>query len=494
MAQEAKSTTDANWLEASGLLHIFRTLSLAVHPAKLGIGLGGIVLTFLLGWCLDAIWNVRGGVDEAAIARFIESRELDLPYKSLPGDAGIFEVWRQHERRCVLGLLGSSLPGASVAAGTPVGAYVETHSRARPLRNLAGIVYGVWWLVRHQTLYFIFFAVGVLFIWSCAGGAICRIASLHFARDEKLTMRHGLRYAWDKLFGGFFLAPCIPLVFIVITFILLALGGLLLRLPVFGDLVGGAAFGLAIFGGFVISILLLGLLVGGHLFWPAVATEGSDAFDAFSRGLSYPLSKPWKFILYAIITLIYVSICWVFVNLFTFFMLTITRSCVAFGTAPFGWFTREVGGREVSKLELLWPMSGPNALYAWPEWSQLQWYEYISAAFIALYVIVVIGLMWSFLASFYFSGSTVIYYLLRRDVDGTDLEDAYVEEEEDDLLHGAAPSRAETETSTTPAEKETTPTTGQSPQPPPEPTARSDTPESPGPTDDNGDTGPPTSP
>jgi len=41
----------------------------------------------------------------------------------------------------------------------------------------------------------------------------------------------------------------------------------------------------------------------------------------------------------------------------------------------------------------------------------------------------VIGLMWAFLASFYFSASTVIYFLLRRDVDGTDLEELHMEDE-----------------------------------------------------------------
>ena len=44
-------------------------------------------------------------------------------------------------------------------------------------------------------------------------------------------------------------------------------------------------------------------------------------------------------------------------------------------------------------------------------------------------MLVVIGLMWAFLASFYFSGSTVIYFLLRRDVDGTDLEEVHTDDE-----------------------------------------------------------------
>jgi hypothetical protein len=432
MAQYSQTSNGVGWLEASGLLHILRTLGMAVHPAKLSIGLVAIFLTFVLGGLLDWVWSSRGGVEEAAITKFIQSKELDAPYEEGAGDHGIFEVWREHERQCVLGFLGSSVPGASVAAGTPVGTYVESHSYARPLRNFIRMVYGVWWMLRHHVVYFALFAIGALLIWSWCGGAMCRIAAVQFARDEKLTMRQGFAYAREKLFGGFFLSPCIPLAFIVITLVLMVVGGMVLRIPVLGDLIGGLAFPLAILGGFVISILLLGLLVGGSLFWPAVAVEGSDAFDSFSRGLSYPLSKPLKAILYAIITIVYASICWVFVNLFTFCMLSITRLVVGFGTSPFGLWSRGSEGQAVSKLDLLWPLSGPNALYAWPEWNNLAWHEYFSAFFIGVFVLITIGLMWSFLASFYFSASTTIYYLLRRDVDGTDLEDVFTEEEEGD--------------------------------------------------------------
>ena len=417
------------WLEASGLLHIFRTLGLAVHPAKLGIALAAIFLTFVLGGLLDWMWTRGGGVDESAIARFISSQELDQPYEEPKGTHGLFHVWREHERRCILGFLGSSLPGTSVVAGTPVGSYVEAHSYAQPLRNLTGMGYGLWWLLRHHPFFFILFVGGSLVIWAWGGGAICRIAAVQYARDEKLTTKQALAFAKEKLFGGFVLAPCIPVAFILLTAVLMVVGGALLRLPVLGDLLAGPAFALAIVGGFVVAVLLIGLLVGGSLFWPAVAAEGSDAFDSFSRSLSYPLSKPWKAVLYAVMATVFASLCWVFVNLFTFFALTVTRGIVGFGTSPFGWWSRGEGEAVVRKLDLLWPLAGPNALYSWPDWGRLAWYEYFSASFIGVYVLIVIGLMWAFLASFYFSGSTVIYFLLRRDVDGTDLEEVHMDDD-----------------------------------------------------------------
>ena len=135
MAQDSQTSNNVGWLEASGLLHIFRLSGLAVHPAKLGIGLAAIILTFMLGTVLDAVW-VGHGTTDTAISGFIQARELDQPYEEVKGDRGIFAVWREHELRSVLGLLGSSIPGASLAAGTPVGKYVQAYSHARPLRSL----------------------------------------------------------------------------------------------------------------------------------------------------------------------------------------------------------------------------------------------------------------------------------------------------------------------------------------------------------------------
>lgn len=447
MTDVGRDGSGRGWLEASGLLHLFRILGLSVQPAKLGIALGAIIATFALGVALDWFWTANGGIHEDAVSRYITARSASAPYEEPDGEHGIFYVWREHERRCILGLLGSSIPGSSVAAGTPVGTYVQTHSAARPLHNLVAAGYGVWWLLTVHPAYFVLFGLGCLLIWSFAGGAICRLSVVQFARDERLTMRQGLTYARQHLIDGFILAPCIPLAFILILMLALALFGVLLRIPFFGDLLGGVLFFLPLIGGFVIALLVVGSLIGGPLFWPAVAAEGQDAYDAFSRGLSYAFTKPWKTVLYVVIATIYAGICWLVVNLFTFFALTLSRGIVAWGTSPFGLWLREVGDSSSAKLELLWPLAGPNKLYAWPDSSGLAWYEYISTFFIAVYVLLVIAAMWAFLSSFFFCGCSVIYVLLRRDVDKTDMDDVYMDEEAyDEVTHAPAELAAEEKT------------------------------------------------
>ena len=449
MAQNSPPPNRTDWVEGSGLPHLFRILGLAVHPPKLGLALAAIIVTLVLGGILNWLSTLGGGVDATAVSRFIEARALDQVYEEPEGDRGVLSVWWEHQEQSILGMLGSS-----GMAGAPTELYGTVVSSGGRWSSFVSAGYGTWWLLRCHPLWFILFGIGALIIWSWGGGAICRIAALQFARDEKLTMKEAVHYAREHLFGGYVLAPVIPLAFIIIVMLLMVVAGVVLWIPVFGDLLGGLTFIFSILGGFVIAVLLLGLLVGGHFFWPAVAAEGQDAYDAFSRALSYAFSKPWKTVLYGVIALIYANICWILLNLFTLFSLRVTHAIVGFGTSPFGWWGRR-GTVEapLTKLDSLWPLANPGAIHVWPDWSNLTWYEYISAFLITIWLLLVLGLVWSFLCSFYYSGSTVMYFLLRRDVDKTDLDDVYKEEQ---ISSGTELPGASASISESPAENSST--------------------------------------
>lgn len=444
MADDASPSDRRDWLEASGLLHIFRTLGIALQPTKLGLALVAIVLTLMLGGLLDwATLAGNGGVSETAITDFIRDRDLSQPHQATPGTHGVFEVWRRHEQRCLLGLLNAIVPNGSVSTATSMASQMGFTARVHPCVYISNAGLGLWWLVSHHYIFAALFIAGALVIWSCAGGAICRLAALQFAQDERLTLKQGFEFARRHLWSGFALAPCIPLALVILAVIVLAAGGFLLRVPVVGDVFGGLAFVLAPIGGFAIAILLVGLAIGGNMFWPAVATEGQDAYDAFARSFNYAFSKPWKTLLYGAIMVAYASICWALVHVFTLYSLRITRSVVRFGA---GWWDRGTAEAPINKVDLLWPAPQASAFYQWPEWSQLGWFECFSALLIGLTVLLVIAAMWSFLVTFYFSGSTVIYFLLRRDVDHTDIGDVLADDGDldppADRLSKAAPLAA----------------------------------------------------
>ncbi|MBI1825667.1 MAG: hypothetical protein HY287_04575 [Planctomycetes bacterium] len=419
MAQQPISgATTQNWWNSSGLRQIFRTPNLAVHPTKLAIALGAIILTCLWGWALDLIWVRGGGIEPDAIVKFVVTRDAGQPYVEGKGNSGPFAVWRDHELTCMDGFLrsmvGRLLPGESS------GSTMLQREAMGVMPACFGLGSGCWWMMRTHPLFFILFMGGALVLWSYFGGAICRVAAVHIAKEEKLTISQGLAYGRKRLFGGFFLAPCVPLGFALVTVILLMLGGVVLRAPVVGDFLCGLAFPLAIIGGFVAAILLVGLLLGGSLFWPAVAAEGSDGFDAFSRGLSYFLGRPWKSIIYGIVLTILAGISWIIANSFAGFALKITHKAVEWGAGVVGW--EPLG----NKLDGIWPRV-PGLGYSWPP-GPLSWYEWFSAACIAICVSMVIALVWSFLASYYFTGSTVVYFLLRKDVDGTDMDEVIADD------------------------------------------------------------------
>ncbi len=407
--------TGIGWLEETGLPHLARILGIALHPAKLGIALAALIATFALGICLNFVSTLGGGVEDSAMPTAAVVDQLGRHYDGPVSGQGVFSAWWSIQQTADSDSMNPS--GWCVAHAMP----------------------STIWLAHSHPVYFALFCLGSLVIWAWGGGAICRIAALQFARNEKVSAREALRFAGTHLLGGTLLAPLLPLVFVVLIGLLLVASGVFLRIPVLGDLIGGIAFGLCLIGGLVITLLFLGLAVGGHLFWPAVVTEGQDAFDAFSRSLSYAFTRPWKTILYGFIAVVYGHICWYFAKFFLIFSLNITHRVVAFGTSPFGWWSRGTEEAPLAKLDLLWPFTGSGGLQFWPDWSRLVWYEYFSASFISAYVLVMFGLLLAFGCSFYFSGSTVIYFLLRRDVDKTDVGDVYTGEdvpEEDEAATG----------------------------------------------------------
>lgn len=424
MSDELQATSGCHWTESLGIRFIIRSFALAVQPSAWCLAVVGIVLTVVWGGLLDVIWSPQGGIADSAIQQTFAAAGSGESHTEPAGDLGIFEVFKKHEAAAVTGLMSLSSPGADTAA--PV-------SR---VGCLIAMGQGVGWMFSAHPLYALLFFAGALLIWSVSGGAICRMAAVALTTDERITAIDAWEYVKPRLFGGFVLAPCIPLVFVLVVAILLALGGLVMGIPVLGDLLGGMAFGLAILGGGVVVALLLGLGLGGSLLWPAVAVDGSDSFDAFSRSVSYVFTKPWKTGLYAVGTFVLGALCWWGVRWGLFAALSVTRAVAGFGMSLFGWWGRGEDGS--NKLERIWAIAGPGSLHAWPDWSQLAWYECLSAVLVGLAVLLAISFVWGFLASFYFSGSTAVYLLLRHDVDATDFGDLY---EDDDAL-AAAPTES----------------------------------------------------
>ena len=316
--------------------------------------------------------------------------------------------------------------------------------------NLTGGGYGVFdsvyrffcvgprWAIGHHWVYFTILGIWFLIIWAIFGGAIARIAAVHVAREEKISLRQALNFSSGK-FLSYVFAPVIPLFIILIVGLIVAAGGLLVNVPYLGEILVGVFFFLALAAGAVMTLVALGTAGGLNLMYPTVAVEGSDSFDAISRSFSYVYARPWRMLWYTVVAIAYGAITYLFVRLFVFLTLKFTQVFVGF------WVLRHA-----EDGQHLWP-----AIYHGPSFWQLPYHiDYfalsggssIAAYLISLWVHVVIAFLGAYVVSFYFSANTIIYYLMRREVDATELDDVYVEQSEDEFMEPATATMTSTTT------------------------------------------------
>jgi len=311
---------------------------------------------------------------------------------------------------------------------------------------------GPLWLLSQHPLYFVLFGSIFLVLWAIFGGAISRIAAVHVAREEKVSIRSALRFSFSK-FLSFLFAPIIPLMIILVVGLVLTIGSLLGNLPFLGPIIIGAFFFLALAAGFVMALVLLGLLGGFNLMYPTIAVEGSDSFDAISRSFSYLYARPWRLAFYTVISIVYGALTYLFIRLFIQLMLILTHKFVGLGiythadsTAPL-WPT-------------MWPSPTSAARLSYDiDFLALDVGGHVGAFLISFWVYLVIAILGAFVISFYFSANTIIYYLMRREVDATELDDVYLEQIDDEF--------AEPTPAVSPSSDPIPPADAPKPEPPP---------------------------
>jgi hypothetical protein len=290
-------------------------------------------------------------------------------------------------------------------------------------------VTGPWWMARYHTYYFILFLLLFSIVWAIFGGAIARIAAVHVARDEKISLSAALRFSTGK-FLSFIFAPIIPLLIVLVVGVVVMLGGLVGNVPWIGPILVGLLFFLAIAAGFVMTLVLLGTGGGFNLMYPTIAVEGSDSFDAISRSFSYVYARPWRMLFYTLVAVIYGALCYVFVRFFISIMLILTHHFVGAGM-----FVNVDGSRVPLDLwNTMWPAPETYGGFTYDvDWLTLGPAQSIAAFLVSFWVYLTVGMLGAFAISFYFSANTIIYYLMRREVDATELDDVYLEQSEEDF-------------------------------------------------------------
>ena len=280
------------------------------------------------------------------------------------------------------------------------------------------LITGPAWAVSRHPVYFALFFPLLLVISSVVGGAICRIAAMEFARDEQIGVREGLRFSAAK-FVSFLSAPLIPLLMLLVVGLAVSVGGALLNVPVVGPIVVGAGFFLALLGGLVVTLVVIGLIGGFNLMYPCVAAEGSDSFDAVARSFSYLYNKPWRLLFYTAVALVFGSLAYTAAHVFTWLVL---RSAHFF--AGLLSFRDAASGEDL--LPALWTDDVNFGELSYDiSFLSLNGGQDLAAFFIAFWVYLAIALLGAFAVSLYFCSGTILYFLMRRDVDATEYDEVY---------------------------------------------------------------------
>jgi len=261
-------------------------------------------------------------------------------------------------------------------------------------------------------------------VWSLFGGAVSRIAAVEIAKEDRIRTQEALSFAWKKYPSNFSTLIACVLGFLFFTGLVWA-GSLPGRIPVVGPwwgVVVGILFPFALLGGFVATLIAVGTVFGYPLFYPAVAAEGTDAFDAISRGFSYVYSRPWRGLGYFLITLIHGAVSTAFVWAFGVALLFVTCLPVRLAMGPqFDHVIDFALGR--TDWTAVTAAGGVGLG--------------VTAILVTSWLILTVGLTLAYALSYLQSQLTMIYFLLRLRVD--ELPMTYVYEEKDEEGTPVAP-------------------------------------------------------
>jgi hypothetical protein len=284
--------------------------------------------------------------------------------------------------------------------------------------------------------------------WALFGGAITRIAAVQVARtNERVGLAEAVKFVVAR-YRSYLLAPLLPLVFLIFLSAGLWVVGLAeVYTFALGDLLVPLIWPIMLIIGLIMAVVLVGL-VGWPLMYSTISAEGSDSFDAISRSYSYVYGAPWQYLWYSFVAVVYGAVLVFFIGLMGSLTVYLSKWAFALPPAPanretaylfkdaptsYGWrdllLHKSPNARPQKEITnsgkmieaLRFEPSSPSAV---PSGS-----NYVGSFFIAVWLYVLFLLMVGFGYSYFWTSSTIIYLLMRRKVDDTEMDEIHLEEE-----------------------------------------------------------------
>ncbi|MBN1909776.1 MAG: hypothetical protein JW818_08555 [Pirellulales bacterium] len=392
------------WTEILPWLSLFRTFRLAIGPRMLVLSAMAILLT-AMGWTI--VSKVFSGTDDTALIQRIggmapaEECPWLLITNSVPNRPICFDE--------------DSDTNSNMPSGTSIGPVPLPGQIAIVAQGLSRPFSGIFSeRATFQSLsYCLLTGLWVLLVWAVFGAAITRTAAVQLAVREQVSwgaMLGHVRARWKDYCG----APLIPLIAVLGITLLMLVAGLLLRSgPTLW--LAAIAWPLMLVGGGVMAVVLLGLMFGWPLMWATISSEGTDAFDGLSRGYSYVLQRPLHYLFYVVVAGLFGALGWLLVSNFAAGIVYLTYWAASWGCG------QELITDIMSGSESLDAVAGSGAT--------------LIRFWVGCVKLVAVG----FLYSYFWTASTAIYFLLRRDVDATEMDEVYLDDNDDGQAYGLPP-------------------------------------------------------
>src|SRR5690606_18467966 len=134
------------------------------------------------------------------------------------------------------------------------------------------------WMLNTHPAFTAIYLIYAFLLTMILGGAIARLAALDACQGIHASPFVPLRFSLSRA-GHLISAPLIPLFFVLVICIVLALAGLAFFNLSVTDVIGGLLFGPLMLLGALAAAILLALAFGFNLLTPAIAVEDAASFD-----------------------------------------------------------------------------------------------------------------------------------------------------------------------------------------------------------------------
>ncbi|MFQ5844268.1 MAG: hypothetical protein ACE5JG_04690 [Planctomycetota bacterium] len=266
-------------------------------------------------------------------------------------------------------------------------------------------------------------------VWAVFGGALLRTVSLRLTRDEPISFREALTFGGKNITTSL-LAPVLVVALAAFFALCNAAAGAVASIYGLGSsILILVLFPLVLISSLLIILTLLGGIFGLPLMWAGISIERNGALEALSRAFSYIFARPLQFFFGYLLLFVLMSIV---ILVGTFFEGTTKETFRFFAWRGFQDVVADHAPAEPGMEAALSDRYRRKAagIAELDNIKEAEWYDWLGFAWMWLLLNAVLVAFKGYAVHVFLGGTGSLYLQLRREVDGTDESEIFLEEEE----------------------------------------------------------------